>query len=456
MIQIPRGLSASLHCAQCPCARGGKPYRPVRGYGLYEGLCIVGEAPGANEIMQGYPFVGESGKVVSKALIAAKVDRTRVFITNALLCKRPSDEDFPRAVECCRSRLQADLEAARPSAICALGGIAMRALELPVIQVAEARGTVQESPLLPGVPAIGSIHPAALLRGGAGEITKGGKQKMNVDAQAMFLFADIAKTARVAEGKVPAQWSDDIKVVHEATDVAGEMEAILHDVYAWGILGFDLEWICEGSTNPLDALGAEAYRAAITWVGVGCGTRAVSFKWAALRVDCASRTFKGIRETSGLAQLEAAMEDERLPKLCHNKQADKAIWEAQVGPIRGRHLCSLLMHHAAFPGIDHNLQQVASQFLCIPPWKVEHARAVAAAKAQEREAIKAAKLVEKEQAKAERVAAHEARNAALAAEKVERKARRQAEHEARNRQRAAEKEARKRTKREQLTLRGVG
>ena len=432
-----RGLAASPNCAGCPCAKNGQPYKPVRAFGSPGGLCVVGEGPGVSEQMQGYPFVGESGKVLNKGLKLANVDRSYVWITNALLCKRPADDEAAAiAVAHCRPRLQADLATGQPTAICALGGTAMRALQLPVTTVSLARGTVQQSPLAPDVPVIGSIHPAALLRGGAGEMAGGGKQKMNVDAQAMFLFSDIEKTARVADGSVPAQWSDDVTVVHEASDVEAAMSSILVDIYEWGMLGLDLEWVCDGSKNALDALGAGAHRAQITWVGVGCGTRSVSFKWEALIEDYNERGIElpngeGVYD-SALMALQTAMEDESLPKLSHNKQADKAVWEAQVGPIAGRYLCSMLMHHCAYPGIDHDLQQVASQHLCLPPWKVDHARAVQEHKVEEREQAKAVKANEKALAKAARVAAHEEKNRKSHEEKLAKKARKAAEKAAKS------------------------
>jgi uracil-DNA glycosylase family 4 len=460
MNPVPRGLLASPHCSSCPCARNGAPYRPVAACGIGGGFCIIGEGPGQEEILQGYPFIGPSGKVVNKAFQLAGVDRVKTFIANALLCKRPSDEDAPRAVDCCRARLQADLQAARPTAICALGGTAMRALQLPVTAVSEARGTVQYSPLLPGVPVIGTIHPAALLRGGAGEMTKGGKQKMNVDAQAMFLFADIVKAAKVAIGEVCAEWSDDIKVVSDPDEVLPEMTAILEDVYECGMLGFDLEWTCKDSPNALDALGAGAHRALITWVGVGCTKRAVSFAWSALWSDFERSAAPIAYTPSGLWALLVAMQDENLPKLSHNKQADKAVWEAQWpawfgAAVRGRFLDSMLMHHVAFPGIDHDLQQVASQFLCVPAWKVAHSRAIAEAKGQQREEAKQAKAVEREQKKLARIAEHEARNAVKKAEAEARKVQRKAEREAGNEAAKADKEARRAAKREQLLLRGI-
>jgi len=165
-------------------------------------------------------------------------------------------------------------------------------------------------------------------------------------------------------------------------------------------------------------------------VGVGCATLAVSFKWEALLENYNERGGQGIPDAesvhgggaAGLMLLQAAMEDENLPKLCWNKQADKAIWEAQVGPICGQLLDGMLMHHGAFPGIDHDLQQGASQFLCIPPWKVDHQRVVAEHKVEERQQAKNAKEAERERKKAERVAAHEERNRKLHEDKLARKA----------------------------------
>jgi uracil-DNA glycosylase family 4 len=434
-----RGLNVSPKCAQCPCAKNGKPNKAVPGFGGTGGFCIVGEAPGSEELAQGFPFIGPSGRVVNRAFMEAKIDRGHVFITNALLCKRPAgEEDFAEAVACCRPRLEADLRMVQPRAICALGGTSMRSLQLPITTVSLARGTVQFSPIVPEVPVIGAIHPAALLHGGAGEMTAGGKQKMNVDAQALFLFADIAKANKVAVGEVDPIWSDDILLIHEASEVHAAMRAILDDVYEWGMLGLDLEWWCEGSKNALDALGANAHKAVITWVGVGCAKRSVSFKWEALVKEYEVESVE-----PGLGLLQRAMEDADLPKLMHNKQADVAVWEAQVGPMYGERHDSMLGHHGACPGIDHSLQQVASQYLCIPPWKVEHAREQAAIEAKFKEEEKARKALEAEVKKAEKKAKHEAANAEKRAKAERDKAERKARHEAENAQKKADKIARK-------------
>jgi len=218
-----RGPADSPGCGDCPCARNGKPIKPVRAFGATGGLMVVGEGPGSEEVFQGFPFIGPSGKIITGVFRKHHIDRALMWITNALLCPRPKDdEQFARAVECCRPRLVEELAAVQPTAILALGRTSIRALKLPVDTILEARGTVQESPLSPGTPIITTIHPAALLKGGAGE-TGGGKNKMNVDAQHQFLEADIAKAARVARGEIASTWSDDIDVfVEPAVDADGE------------------------------------------------------------------------------------------------------------------------------------------------------------------------------------------------------------------------------------------
>jgi uracil-DNA glycosylase family 4 len=428
-----RGLKSSPLCKECPCARLGASVKPVPAFGGTDGLCIVGEGPGNTEIQQGFPFIGPSGKVVDLGFKHAGIERGRVFIVNSLLCARPhSDEAFARAIECCRPRLQKDLEVAAPKAICALGGTALRALQLPVTGVADARGTIQYSPLLQGVPVVGSIHPAAILRGGAGELAgAGGKQKMNADAQALFIFSDIEKANAIATGRVDPRWSDDVLVVHDPAEVEAELQAILVDIYEWGCLGLDLEWVCRDSKNALDALGAGAHRAQITWVGVGCEKRAVSFKWEALV------------ESGQLEVLQAAIADPDLCKLSHNKQADQAVWEAQVGPAAGRWFDSMLAHHAACPGIDHDLQNVVSQFLCVPAWKVMHAAAIKEHEVAQKELAKQEKQRAKDEKKVARKAEHDRKNAEKAADKAARQAQKQKEHEERNVKAAADKVARK-------------
>ncbi len=247
-----RGPAASPDCANCPCARNGAPVKAVRGAGATGGLMVVGEGPGSEEVFQGWPFIGPSGRIITGVFQKHKCDRALMWVTNALLCARPRDDnDFARAVECCRPRLLQEIPFIQPTAILALGRTAVNALKLPVNTILESRGTVQESPFAPGIPVITTIHPAALLKGGAGE-TGGGKNKMNVDAQHMFLEADIVKAWNVATGKIPGAWSDDIEVHVEPGPavVASAPEAAAEPAAPDPLAGYDRAFLAFQTDHP--------------------------------------------------------------------------------------------------------------------------------------------------------------------------------------------------------------
>jgi hypothetical protein len=280
-------------------------------------------------------------------------------------------------------------------------------LQLPVSGIADARGTVQESPLLPGIPVITSIHPAALLRGGAGEMATGGKQKMNVDAQYAFLSADLYKAAAIADTRIPSTWSDDITVYAPnasiaAKDVVDDVGRLLTEAREWGLLGIDLEWDIETRK--------------ITWIGIGTSQRSISLYFESIPPEA-------------LELIKTAMADETLPKLGHNGiQADYTTWEDNfgLGTVKGVMNDSMLMHHAACPGIAHDLQQVTSQYIVVPPWKAWHRAAdkekIAQERAEERRQKEIAKQIEKANAKAEKEAEKVAKAAIKEAEKREKSA----------------------------------
>lgn len=406
MGEIYRGPDVSPDCANCPCSKDGAPVKPIRGAGSVKRLAIVGEGPSTEEMYQGWPFVGPSGKLLQQVLDAGGIDRHSIWITNALLCQRPySPEKLERAIECCRPRLQQELSLVAPTAVCALGASAAQALQLPVTAITDARGTLQQSPLLSvTVPVITALHPAAILRGGAGDMKGAGTQKMNVDAQYVFLEADVHKAYALATGigvERFGRWSDDIRLIAGTPEYAlteyAAVGTLIADAYDKHILGIDLEWGKDG---------------AITWLGLATTRNAISLYWPRVQGAFISR----LREVGA---------DASLPKLFHNLQADIPVWEAQIGKINGIAEDTMLMHHAAFPGAAHDLQNVASQFLMISPWKALRG-------AEEKQAKKDATKLEREARKAQKKLEHEARNAATSDAAKARKRARVAAHEARN------------------------
>lgn len=129
-------------------------------------LMFVGEAPGRDEDLQGEPFVGRSGQLLSR-LIAEElgIDRTGYYIANVVKCRPPGNRDpLPGEVATCRHFLDGQIAAVSPRVIVTLGNFATRTLLATTEGITRLRGTVH--PFAPGVSVVPTFHPSAALRGG--------------------------------------------------------------------------------------------------------------------------------------------------------------------------------------------------------------------------------------------------------------------------------------------------
>lgn len=125
-------------------------------------LLVIGEAPGRDEDLQGEPFVGRAGQLLTAMLLAIGLQRSEVYIANILKCRPPNNRD-PQATEVnsCNSYLRQQIDLIQPKAIFAVGRIAAQALLHSTETMGAMRGK-QHS--YEGVPLIASYHPAYLLR----------------------------------------------------------------------------------------------------------------------------------------------------------------------------------------------------------------------------------------------------------------------------------------------------
>jgi DNA polymerase len=121
----------------------------------------VGEGPGRDEDLQGYPFVGAAGQLLDKMIAAMGYARDDVYICNVVKC-RPPENRTPRPEEmlACKRFLVPQLQAVAPKVIVALGRCAAQALG-----VAEATGSWRGRwGQFEGVAVLPTYHPAFLLR----------------------------------------------------------------------------------------------------------------------------------------------------------------------------------------------------------------------------------------------------------------------------------------------------
>jgi DNA polymerase len=135
-------------------------------------LVLVGEQPGDQEDLQGKPFVGPAGRVLVKALDEAAVDRTDVYVTNAVKHFKFTPRGNRRIhatpdaaeVAACRPWLRAELEVLRPDLVVLLGATAAKTVYGSAFRVTKQRGVVMDWPVANGPQAMATIHPSAVLR----------------------------------------------------------------------------------------------------------------------------------------------------------------------------------------------------------------------------------------------------------------------------------------------------
>ena len=125
-------------------------------------VAFIGEAPGRDEDLQGEPFVGRAGQLLTRILEAIQFRREDVFIGNILKCRPPENRDpTPEEIDQCLPILEGQLHIIRPKIICTLGRIAAQTLLRTNAPLSRLRGHVHD---LHGVKVIVTYHPAALLR----------------------------------------------------------------------------------------------------------------------------------------------------------------------------------------------------------------------------------------------------------------------------------------------------
>jgi uracil-DNA glycosylase family protein len=157
------------HCRACELWEGAT--QPVMGNGRRDAaVMLVGEQPGDREDIEGLPFVGPAGRVLSEGMERAGLSRDEVFLTNVVkhfrykargkrrIHQRPDGTQ----ILACRPWLDAELKLIRPAVLVCLGATAAQALLGSGIRIGRDRGQVIDSDLAELVTL--TTHPAAILR----------------------------------------------------------------------------------------------------------------------------------------------------------------------------------------------------------------------------------------------------------------------------------------------------
>jgi DNA polymerase len=125
-------------------------------------LMFVGEAPGGDEDIQGIPFVGRAGQLLTKIIEAIDLKRDDVYIANVIKCRPPENRNPEQdEVDTCEPFLFRQIDVIKPKVIVALGKFAAQALLRTLDPISRLRGRTYD---YRGAKLIPTFHPAYLLR----------------------------------------------------------------------------------------------------------------------------------------------------------------------------------------------------------------------------------------------------------------------------------------------------
>jgi len=149
-------------CTRCKLHRLGRS-QVVYGVGNPQAaLMFIGEAPGHDEDVQGIPFVGRAGQLLTKIIEAIDLRRDEVYIANVIKCRPPENRNpEPDEVASCEPFLFRQVQVIRPRVIVALGTFAAQALLRTNDPISRLRGKVFHYGSARLIP---TFHPAYLLR----------------------------------------------------------------------------------------------------------------------------------------------------------------------------------------------------------------------------------------------------------------------------------------------------
>ncbi|MFP4082354.1 MAG: uracil-DNA glycosylase [Candidatus Aminicenantes bacterium] len=150
-----------LECRRCPL--WGERKNAVPGEGDIEAdLMFVGEAPGRDEDIQGRPFVGKAGQLLTRIIEAMNFRRDEVYITNVIKCRPPHNRNPRREeIEKCQGYLLEQIKMINPQVIVSLGKVATEFFTQSRLSISALRGKFHPYGSIKIMP---TFHPSYIVR----------------------------------------------------------------------------------------------------------------------------------------------------------------------------------------------------------------------------------------------------------------------------------------------------
>jgi DNA polymerase len=161
--QLDQLKHSFCNCKNCPLSQHRTNI--VFGCGNSQAqVMFIGEAPGEQEDLQGLPFIGRAGKLLTNMITSIYLKREDTYICNIVKCRPPKNRvPEPEEIEICKSYLQQQIAIIQPKIICLLGKTAIRTILQTTMPLTALRGSIHS---YGDCKVIATYHPAALLRNG--------------------------------------------------------------------------------------------------------------------------------------------------------------------------------------------------------------------------------------------------------------------------------------------------
>jgi uracil-DNA glycosylase family 4 len=332
-------------CEACPLYESGIPVADHMPHDFL-GLSLIGEMPGRQEVQFQSCFIGPSGRLLDAALEVNSLTRDTIHISNVIRCglprgAKPGEKEQEAAAKCCKPLLHNNLEYIGTKVACAIGAVPWKAMT-GLAGIDKYRGTVIAAQDVPW-HTTGTVHPAGLMRVEA--------RRLRVDQ----LIDDLFKAQKLATGDIHL-WDP---VVKDPNDFDGLMRFLT--MLREGPVACDVE------TDGIDAS-----RCNLLTIGIAAKNRKTG-KIEAWPIPY-HPNFPGFYTEEQWDQIQEQLVnifvDDSSLLVFHNMPYDVPVLERHFDlEISADCHDTLLLHHATYPKLPHKLQEVASQFLCVEPWK---------------------------------------------------------------------------------------
>ncbi len=359
---LPKPAGAA--CEACP-GRNRPCVRPERARGAAR-LALVGESPGRNEVEEGRPFVGASGKVMQRGLHSIGLARADVHWTNAILCDVPV-KDQAAARRCCAARLAAELADTGATHVLALGGLALQSAIASgrKTPIQRWRGSVVRHTL--DAALVQSAEPTHCKRGDGGSNPSGGSAQllifptlhpaftMRAPLWRPVLERDVARLGRLLD-TAPDAWRAPEEMPHRRLVVPRTLDELQH---ALGSLATD------DISNDVETVGLGPTHTLLVCNGISDGVTTIVVPWS--RGRDGRESWWGTGERHAVSLINAAFAARRV--VTHNGPAFDHIVNARYGIRVTRWEDTLLGRHSFASHLPRNLAMTVTTYLDVSPWK---------------------------------------------------------------------------------------